>query len=581
MRKQRNSIGAMRAALVSLSWVLAAASAQAETELVLHVLDEAGVETPARVELLDAEGRAHLAPDALLVRTECLLAPLPEWLAPLLESRHIYNPYTGTDQFYVDGTAHLSLPSGTYRLRAFRGPEYRRSEQTLEVAGDRQEVTVKLERWADPAAKGWYGVDDHLHISRPRRDQNDWIARWMRAEGLHVANLLEMGTAAQISVTPQYAYGDDGAYRDGTLLLLAGQEHPRTHFLGHTITLGSTQRVDNRETYIVYESTFGEGERNGGVSGFAHHGIGNARNGLAISAPTGRVRFMEVLQFEFPYYEVWYQMLNLGVRIAPSAGTDFPCGVPPSIPGRERFYVRVDGPLDRAAFVAAVRAGRTFTSNGPLIELTVNGAQPGDEISLEEPSRVSVTGRVHFDPEQDRVDVVELVMNGVVVHTASEPSAPGEIRLSAEIPVERSAWFALRSSGVKLGEHGPLPERAPQWMLDTVGNYLSGAGGPELVDYLGNMRERASAAHTAAVFVRVAGESSAATGADLAREWLALLAELEDSLSDDRIAEIPIWDWIPYSDGVSEEHLRHNRDALLQAIAQARPFYQRQIREGD
>ena len=123
-RGRLGRIGAFRAALVSLCWVLVVSSAQAETEVVLHVVDEAGLETPARVELLDSEGQAHFAPDALPVRAECILAPMPEWLAPLQESRHIYNPYTGTDQFYVDGTAHLSLPPGTYRLRAFRGPEY-------------------------------------------------------------------------------------------------------------------------------------------------------------------------------------------------------------------------------------------------------------------------------------------------------------------------------------------------------------------------------------------------------------------------------------------------------------------------
>ena len=77
------------------------------------------------------------------------------------------------------------------------------------------------------------------------------------------------------------------------------------------------------------------------------------------------------------------------------------------------------------------------------------------------------------------------------------------------------------------------------------------------------------------------GPPSAARGGDLAREWLARLADLENRLADEHIVDIPIWDWIPYSDGVSEEHLRHNRAALLQAIAQAKPFYERQIREGD
>lgn len=267
------------------------------------------------------------------------------------------------------------------------------------MAGEPQEITFALERWADPASEGWYGVDDHLHITRRHPDDNHRIARWMRAEGLHIANLLEMGTAAQVSVTPQYAYGDPGAYRDGPLLLLAGEEHPRTHLLGHTIMLGTEQRVDRRDEYIVYQSTFAEGSRLGGVSGFAHFGMGPAQDGLAITAPTGLVRFVEVLQFEYPHYDVWYQLLNLGFRIAPSAGTDFPCG-PPSLPGRERFYAQISGEVNRESFVAAVRAGRTFVTNGPLLELSVNGAGPGAAITLDAPGTVPVRGRVRFDPQE-------------------------------------------------------------------------------------------------------------------------------------------------------------------------------------
>jgi hypothetical protein len=570
----------LRRVLVSLVLVLAAAAARAETEVVLRVLDESGGATPARIELIDAAGRAHVARDGLLVRKECQLAPLPEWLAPLQEAHWIDNPYTETRQFYTGGTAHVELAPATYQLRAWKGPEYRRTEQTVEVAsGPPQEVTVQLERWADPAARGWYGVDDHLHITRNRRDQNEWIATWLRAEGLHVANLLEMGTQAQLSVTPQYAFGDPGAYRNGELLILAGQEHPRTHFLGHTITLGTTQRVDNRDTYIVYETTFGPGQELGGMSGFAHWGIGNARSGLAISAPTGRVRFMEVLQFDFPYYDVWYQMLNLGVRIAPSAGTDFPCG-PPSLPGRERVYVHVDGPIDRTSLVAAVRAGRTFTSNGPMVDFTVNGAGPGDDVALADPGPVSVRGHVRFDPAQDRVDLVELVMNGAVVATASEPNAPGEIRLDSRISVERSAWLALRVSGAKQGEVAPPEWPYEDWMVELSRNYGAGAGGPELIDYFKKRTENATAAHTAAVYVNLGGAALAPPSDELPRAWLRRLDELEDRLSDGRIAEIEIADWIPYSDGVSLAHLRQNRAALLEAIEQARAFYERQLVEG-
>ena len=40
----------------------------------------------------------------------------------------------------------------------------------------------------------------------------------------------------------------------------------------------------------------------------------------------------------------WYEILNTGFRITPTAGTDYPC-VGASIPGRERFYTKVEGQL--------------------------------------------------------------------------------------------------------------------------------------------------------------------------------------------------------------------------------------------
>ena len=38
-----------------------------------------------------------------------------------------------------------------------------------------------------------------------------------------------------------------------------------------------------------------------------------------------------------------------------------------------------------------------------------------------------------------------------------------------------------------------------------------------------------------------------------------------------------MWDWAPYSDGVSAEHLRRNRPALLRAIEEARARYRERL----
>lgn len=553
----------------SLSLWLAGCS-QPTATLELHV-HSGGTPTPARVEVLDASKRAWVASDALPLTFECVLAPPPEWLRPSIVSRELENPYTATTQFYSDGASTLELPPGRYGLRVYKGTEYRVARREVDVKpGSALRVDVELERWIDPRATGWHSADDHVHISRYRVDQNPRLATWMAAEDLHVANLLQMGTADQFTVTPQYAFGDAGVYRAAGTVLLAGQEHPRTHFLGHTITLGAREPIDLRDSYIVYEKFWRETERLGGISGFAHLGQGPAQDGLAISAPGGRIRFVEVLQFEYPGYSVWYELLNLGFRIAPSAGTDFPCI--PSTPGRERVYVQVDGELSRQSFVAGFRSGRTFVTNGPVLEFRAGDAGIGDEIRLDGPGQIRVTGSVRFDPERDDVTALELVKGGRVIHSETTPVARGQLALTFDVPFERSSWLGLRASGSKLDEAPYRPLDVPDWALDLTARFGSGWSFAGREEYLAGLELRPSAAHTAAIFVEVAGQQPAA--ADLARDWIARLDALEARLADDRLAGIPIWDWMPYSDGVNEEHLRRHRPALLKAIATARAHYQ-------
>ena len=55
-----------------------------------------------------------------------------------------------------------------------------------------------------------------------------------------------------------------------------------------------------------------------------------------------------------------------------------------------------------------------------------------------------------------------------------------------------------------------------------------------------------------------------------ARDAAARLDDLERRLGDERLAEAELWDWFPYADAVSLEHLRRNRPALLRAITEAR-----------
>jgi hypothetical protein len=539
-----------------------------------------GAEVPARLEVLDSAGAAQAAPDALTLHFECEVAPLPEWLRSRFSaSNRLLNRETGTEQFYSAGRVHLQLPPGRYRVRVFKGIEHRVARAEIDVrAGEEAQLDLPLERWIDMPAEGWYGVDDHVHLTRRTFEDDARIATWMRAEDLQVANLLQMGTVDQFGVTPQRAFGDEGAHRQGDTLLLAGQEHPRTHFLGHTISLGAERPVDLRETYIVYEETFTAVQRAGGVSGYAHWGLGPGRDGLAIDAPRGLVHFVEVLQFASPHYDVWYELLDLGARVAATAGTDFPCG-PWSLPGAERFYARLPEAPTRRGLVAAVREGRTFVTNGPLLDLQVGSTGIGGRLHLPAPQTLPIRGRVRFDPERDDVKQVELLRNGKPVPAALIREGPGSIRLELDRELGEAAWWALRVLGDKVGA---VPVAAlPSGLLP---DFL----GPRIANFEEHMRVQTefhlargrvapSAAHTGPVWVTVGRDQEAEhlRARPRAEDALERLDALEKRLTDEQVGDEAIWDWIPYSDGVSVEHLRRNRSALLRAIRQAKQRYRR------
>ena len=414
--------------------------------------------TAARLELLADSGHTVIPQDALAVFSDCGQFPAHAWVPGLSivqavasSHREILNPYTGTKQFYTDGSLRIRLPAGRYSVSATKGPEYERASTSILVEeGAVTRRVVELQRWIHLASEGWFSADDHLHIPRPHPRFDALLAKWMEAEGLNVANLLQMGLARDVHLTPQHAFGPRAVFQRGHTLLLSGQENPRTHVLGHAIVLGPQRFIDRPREYLLYDRVWEEAQQQGAVNGYAHWGLGGAEEGLAVWAHTALLDFVEVLNLGYAFYDRWYEALDLGIRLGPTAGTDYPCL--PGLPGRERFYARVDGPFEAAAWLDAVRRGRTFVTNGPAIELSVGSAQPGEELVLAQPGEVRVQGRVRFDPERDVIEALELVSGGSVVARAGAPTSPGEIHLDTTLEIEQTSWLALRAAGTKRGE---------------------------------------------------------------------------------------------------------------------------------
>ena len=81
--------------------------------------------------------------------------------------------------------------------------------------------------------------------------------------------------------------------------------------------------------------------------------------------------------------DLYYRLLNSGIALPLSAGSAN--GVKATPVGYDRVYVRRGpGAIDYATFMRALKEGRSFSTNGPILELEVDGRPgPGDRIDLQ------------------------------------------------------------------------------------------------------------------------------------------------------------------------------------------------------
>jgi len=76
----------------------------------------------------------------------------------------------------------------------------------------------------------------------------------------------------------------------------------------------------------------------------------------------------------------WYELLSQGIRLTATAGADNHQINAPSFTGTPRTYVTVDE-FTVDAMIKALKAGRCFISNGPVIEAKINGKSFGETVS--------------------------------------------------------------------------------------------------------------------------------------------------------------------------------------------------------
>src|SRR5439155_8490886 len=128
------------------------------------------------------------------------------------------------------------LPRGEVILDVARGFEYEPLRTTVTIAPGRRELTLRLKRWTNMNARGWFSGDTHVHFLGA-----NGAHREAQGEDLNVVNLLQSQWGHLFTNSEDWI-GRPTVTNDGKTIVYCSQEN-RQHLLGHLILWGLKKPV--------------------------------------------------------------------------------------------------------------------------------------------------------------------------------------------------------------------------------------------------------------------------------------------------------------------------------------------------
>ncbi len=424
--------------------------------LSVRTLDEGtGLPTGSRVHLTAADGKFYAPADAYA----------------RLSGR-------GDHLFHTPGEFSVELPVGETELTVVKGFEFYPVTTTARIAADQiATVTVTLQRMTDMAAEGWYSASTHVH-SNYGGNLHNTLENLIMMSAAEDQDLVLEQVANKDNRILDYQYFEPGGGPHSTStperMVVVGQEY-RPPFYGHVFMFGMRDHLLSPFT-MGYEGTaieslypsntdmFRKAKAQGATVGYVHafggendpldRGLGGGK-GFMVDAALGTTDAVEWSDASragfYPLYAVW----NNGLRITATGGEDSISNLHRSkLVGSVRTYVHTgDRGLDMEAWFEGLRAGRAFVSSGPLVDLTIDGRFPGEEVLLPEDGRtVEIKGRVQSVTELDRIF---LVCNGETTDVVPMMGDRRRATFTLRHQVRRSGWCHLRAEGAT-GDRFPM-----------------------------------------------------------------------------------------------------------------------------
>jgi TolB protein len=428
----------------------------------LRVMNEKGAMTAARVSVIDETGRFYAS------RTAWISADTDYDRRERRFEAH-YFPTAGSEE--------IDVPVGKVTVDVMKGFEYAFERRTVEVgASETTSVTVRLKplaRVTSPAGakhdgSQWVSSDLHVHMNYGGEYRNTpaHLVLQAEAENLAIVNDLIVNKEQRIPDI-EYAGRQVDRASNARTLVAYGQEFHTTQW-GHLALLSIRDFL--LPGYAGYPGTAAASlypmnadvsdmaRAQGAVVGYAHPFDEDPANiprlqedtpeEFAADVALGKVDYLEVVGFN-DYRStaaVWYRLLNLGFRIPAGAGTDAMANFASlrGPVGMDRVYARLpEGPVSVEAFMEALKKGRTFATNGPLLDFSLGGQQVGGEVRLNAPTSVSFTAKLRSLAPVDRF---ELVCGGRVVQSWPLKANRDSAEISGVVQLKESGWCVLRTS---------------------------------------------------------------------------------------------------------------------------------------
>ncbi len=369
------------------------------------------------------------------------------------------------------GGLEVKLPTGTYLATASHGPEYAMETRVIEVLSrEPQDLRFAVDRVL--ATPGLVSVDTHMHTQFS--DGSVLVPHRLlsaAAEGVDVVvsadhntvtdygpELGRLGLAGGLAFIP----GAEVTARTGSIhfntlpaVLRAGEPgNGAIAVLDETPSaLFAAARQKNPGSLVQVNHP-----RSGGLGYFNTYDLDPEKAAFATAPFDPGFDVMEAMNGATfggdnrRAIDDWFHLVNRGypIRIVGSSDAH---GVDGGETGYARTFVLmaepVAGAIDREALVAAVRKGRSFVSNGPVIAALANRKATFGDMVAAKKGRVDLDITVTGAPWLD-VSEVRLIVNGerrppLVIKGADGRTVKFRDRVRVETP--RDGWIAIEVLG--------------------------------------------------------------------------------------------------------------------------------------